>query len=242
MTPLEHIQPNDKPALPQDRPHAVWDRYWEAFDYRRQYYFENKHRLTCDYAAEIDPFDREIYRWISGKAAVLDIGAGSNVTSRKMAKLGYLGRYDTLDVCGGQHTYARLEEVHSRYNAILLLEVIEHLSIAERTRYLERIVQELLVENGIIIVATPNANHINAFTRECWTHCQAVPMRDLYCYFKALGFDTHMWLVKIYTPPKGNPLKRLKEIVRYRINRIVCYFLYVDPEERILFIASKKPA
>jgi 2-polyprenyl-3-methyl-5-hydroxy-6-metoxy-1,4-benzoquinol methylase len=230
--PADHARPSGQ----------VWHRYWDAFDHRGQYYREPKKRLTCDYSAPVDPFDREIFSWIQARGRVLDVGAGNNVTAAKMARLGYTGRYDTLDVAGAEHTYRSLDEVQTQYDAILLLEVIEHLSVAERTRYLERFVGELLAENGVIIIATPNANHINAFTRECWTHCQAVPMRDLYCFFRALGFETHMWLVKIYTPPKGAPWRRLKERLRYAVNRILCYFLYVDPEERILFVARKPVA
>ncbi len=225
-------------ANPPDSNVTVWDRYWAAHDRRADFYAQKFHHITCDYAAEIDAFDRTIFGHVKDCGSLLDIGAGNKVTERKLRKLGFQGRIDTLDRVGGNHRYSDLDEVEEKYDAILLLEVIEHLPIATRTEYLDTMIGRLLKPGGVILISTPNADHINAFNRECWTHCQAVPMRDLFCFFDAVQFKTELYLVKILPSTRG-PLRALKERIRRTVYKVICYFLYTNPEERILVAATR---
>lgn len=217
---------------------TVWDRYWAAHDRRADFYAQRFHHITCDYAAELDEFDRTMFSHLKGCEKILDIGAGNKVTERKLRMLGFEGRIDTLDRVGGDHRYTDLEEVEEQYDAILLLEVIEHLAIAIRTDYLDQMIGRILKPGGVILISTPNADHINAFNRECWTHCQAVPMRDLFCFFDAVQFKTELYLVKILPHTRGT-LRTLKEKVRRSVYKLICYFLYTNPEERILVAATR---
>ncbi len=217
---------------------TVWDRYWAAHDRRADFYAQKFHHITCDYAAEIDQFDHTLFSHLQGCGKILDVGAGNKVTERKLRQLGFAGQIDTLDRVGGDHRYSDLNQVEEQYDAILLLEVIEHLPIEIRTSYLDQMIGRILKPGGVILISTPNADHINAFNRECWTHCQAVPMRDLFCFFDAVRFKTDLYLVKILPHTRGL-LRGLKEKIRRSVYKVICYFLYANPEERILVAATR---
>src|SRR5687768_10945262 len=72
-----------------------------------------------------------IFEAVRGAASLLDIGAGDLRVMRKFLRAGFAGEYYTQDV-GTEypHTYADLAEVARTYDAVLCMDVVEHLPLA----------------------------------------------------------------------------------------------------------------
>src|SRR5579883_3457789 len=109
---------------------------------------------------------------VRGAGALLDVGAGDLRIQRKLVAAGFKGRYDTLDI-SEEYTYTFRErnEVHDFYDAILCLDVIEHLPLAEGLSLLEGMTKRLRA-GGILIVQTPNARCIRHPLSTDMTHRQ----------------------------------------------------------------------
>ena len=105
----------------------------------------------------------------------------------KFLAAGFKGRYDTLDI-GKEfdYTYHDLSEVNDRYEAILCLDVIEHLPLPQGLDLLEKL-KNLLVPGGILIVQTPNARCIRHPLSTDMTHCQVYNPGDLWSFLTCLG-------------------------------------------------------
>src|SRR5438445_13074939 len=76
--------------------------------------------------------EQVIFEAVRGAASLLDVGAGDLRVMHKFQAAGFKGRYDTQDI--GQeypYTFRDVAETCGPYGAILCLDVIEHLTLAE---------------------------------------------------------------------------------------------------------------
>jgi len=110
-------------------------------------------------------------------AQVLELGAGAGALSQRLADLGMhvcasdlfdanFTPRDRIDFVALDLNQSFAEQLHSRFNAIVALELIEHL---ENPRHFFRQCRQLLGPNGHLVVSTPNlANPVSQamFLRE----------------------------------------------------------------------------
>ena len=129
---------------------------------------------------------------IAKDARVLDVGAGE-----RNAKALLPGRsYESCDPDPHtQHDYTDLAQVRGPYDAILFLEVIEHLGPEEALSTLKRL-RELLAPNGVLVVSTPNTFHPPAYLRDA-THKTPFCYDELGGILAVAGFETSA-LVRVY--------------------------------------------
>ena len=122
------------------------------------------------------------------KGKVLDIGAAGRFMQDVCIQAGKGIDYRSMDVdTTGFHDYYSLEAVQETFDAIFLLDVIEHVSLCEGRALLRRC-KELLNPGGSIILTLPNNNHPTAFASDC-THVTSYRYHEVGGALLAAGFD-----------------------------------------------------
>lgn len=121
---------------------------------------------------------------------ILDFGAGNLQIMEKFKAAGFRGEYDTLDI-GEEFSYSfrSLDEVSKTYEAILCLDVIEHLPLAEGLGLILRLV-DLLTPGGVLLIQTPNARCVRNPLSWDMTHVHIYNAHDLWAYLSSLGLRT----------------------------------------------------
>jgi len=108
-------------------------------------------------------------RFLRDGMRVLDVGAGFRGAEKEIKRSGISIDYKSMDIdksiC---HDYYDLSEIKEDFDAILLFEVIEHLSLEDGINLLKDL-NGLTKKNGIIIVSTPNIFNPSRFMRDA-TH------------------------------------------------------------------------
>lgn len=176
-----------------------------------------------------------IFKAIRRASSLLDVGAGDLRIMKKMHAAGYPGEYHTQDL-GSEHpyTYHNLDEIRRTFDAILCLDVIEHMELPEGLGLLRRLT-ELLSPGGVLVIQTPNARCIRHPLSWDMTHRQCYNLADLWAALTALELKVEGYRV-IFQAPKLTPLEWLRACLgRYVITR----FLGADYADNILAIARK---
>jgi len=172
-----------------------------------------------------------ILKYIKDGDKILDIGASSRDLEMRIKKHRPQIVYKSMDIDREQfHDFYAMEEIQESFDVIFLFEVIEHLSLEEGMRLLQRI-YGLLNAGGRLILTTPNTFNPGRFWRDA-TH------RVAYCYdelgglllgqdFKIKGMyrtyndALHRYLFRVYAM---SPLHR---------------YLGIDFAKSILVVAEK---
>lgn len=170
-------------------------------------------------------------KYIKDGEKILDIGASSRDLEMRIKKHRPQIVYKSMDIDREQfHDFYAMEEIQESFDVIFLFEVIEHLSLEEGMRLLQRI-YGLLNAGGRLILTTPNTFNPGRFWRDA-TH------RVAYCYdelgglllgqdFKIKGMyrtyndALHRYLFRVYAM---SPLHR---------------YLGIDFAKSILVVAEK---
>ncbi|MCX7965980.1 MAG: methyltransferase domain-containing protein [Syntrophorhabdaceae bacterium] len=108
-------------------------------------------------------------RFLKDGMAVLDVGAGAKGAGKEIKRLGLDVTYKSMDIDRSiKHDYYDLDEIKEKFHAVLLFEVIEHLSLEDGINLLKKI-YNLTEEDGILIASTPNIFNPSRFMRDA-TH------------------------------------------------------------------------
>ena len=163
---------------------------------------------------------------------VLDVGAGERGVEAKIMKRSAEVIYKSMDIDRRlPHDFYALDEIDERFDLILLLDVIEHLELEEGVKMLRRI-NELLVDEGRLIINTPNIFNPSRLWLDA-THKVAYSYEELGGILLSQGFD----VLGIYRTFNAS-------FIKYLLRKILCYPLYrilnVDFAKSILITASKK--
>ena len=156
--------------------------------------------------------ERRYFDAVAEAATLLDVGAGDLRVKQKFERAGFRGRYDTLDV-GEEydHTYRDLKDVDTTYDAIICLDVIEHIPLSEGLGMLERLV-ELLEPGGVLIVQTPNARCVRHPLAWDMTHLQCYNIQDLWAYLTVMGCAVDGYRV-LFAPERFGPLAATQHVL-----------------------------
>lgn len=167
---------------------------------------------------------------------VLEIGAGDKKLKAKFLSHGYEGQYHTLDVSTEfSHDYEAVEDVTGHYDAVLLLEVIEHIPLEEFSRLMQR-VQDLLTSDGTVIVSTPNPACVRPMWAGDMTHIQQYPLDDLLAFFIVRQFRCESYRV-LYAEARLSLLEWIRLILK---KLIAIQILGADYADGLIVIAKAR--
>jgi predicted SAM-dependent methyltransferase len=172
---------------------------------------------------------------LEDNAPILDIGAGDKNLETILKKAGWTGLYYSMDIEGSHsHTYSNIDAIDRQFNALFMCNLIEHMTLAEGIKYLEKAF-DILDKDGILVIITVNTRHINRFWESDITHKQPWPYRDSYAILKLIGFTN----IKIYLLKESELKPTLKTRLKYLLNMYICKMLGVDSAELLMIIAQK---
>ncbi|HEC93076.1 MAG TPA: class I SAM-dependent methyltransferase [Candidatus Atribacteria bacterium] len=184
-----------------------------------------------------NPTIKIITQKLTENSSILDIGAGDrrlkvileDVFQKK------LNNYFSLDIDEKyKHDYKDICEIKGNFDAIFLMELLEHLYFEEGIALLEK-AYSLLKPGGYIFISTPNINHANQLWRSDITHIQQWPSRDLYAILRLIGFQKIEGYRILLIPNRIN----LKLHIKFFLKKLLCKVLDLDYAHGIFFIAQK---
>ena len=132
-----------------------------------------------------------------------------------------------------EHEYSSISQIVGQFDAILCLEVIEHMSLNDYVDLMDEF-DKLLNPGGILIVGTPNPLCVVPMWAGDPGHVQQYPLADLAADFVVRGYDVEAFRVRYGAWPKGIPR------LRFLAMRVLCYLLSVDYAHGIVVIGKKK--
>lgn len=168
--------------------HPAYATYWKRKALLRDSFprFPVRRWWDTDGLCEIE---RVYFDAIRHAPSLLDVGAGDLRVMRKIQAAGYGGEYHTQDIGdGGPWTYSDLADVKRAYGAMLCLDVLEHLPLADGIALLQRMTS-LLSPGGVLVIQTPNAAYLPEPRSWDMTHVHTYALHDLWAWFACEGFD-----------------------------------------------------
>jgi SAM-dependent methyltransferase len=208
--------------------------YWRRMALREQ---AERYRAPCVawyHHDGLNPAERLVFDRVRGARRLLDFGAGDLRLKRKLLAAGFLGRYESLDVSEEfPHDYTDLDQVRGPFDAVLCLEVVEHLPLAAFEPLLTRLC-DLLEPGGVLILSTPNPLCVVPMWARDAGHVQQYPLHDLIAAFLARGLAVEPYRVR-FVPARPSVGQRLRLVSQ----RMLCYLLSVDYADGLLVVGTK---
>ena len=176
-----------------------------------------------------------MYDAVRQSRSLLEFGAGEMRVERKLKVAGYAGEYHTLDTSSqGEYTYGRIEEVNRCYEAILCLDVIEHLPLNDALELINALVAKLS-PGGTLAIQTPNARCVSNPMAWDMTHLHCYSITDLWAYLSAL--DLRVVGYRVCMVPQR---PTLSDELRHHMKRLATTrVLGCDFADNIVVIARK---
>ncbi|WP_353932514.1 methyltransferase domain-containing protein [Okeanomitos corallinicola TIOX110] len=185
--------------------------------------------------SELCEVEKVIFSKFKDRDTLLDVGAGDLKIMEKFQKAGYSGQYHTQDI-GEEfsYNYQNLDVIDHQYDAILCLDVIEHLQLPEGLALIHKMVN-LLSPNGVLILQTPNARCVRSPLISDMTHLHCYNLPDLWTYLTSMGLKVEGYRVA-FERENTNLIQRGLELInKYIITRI----LGLDYADNIVIVAYK---
>jgi SAM-dependent methyltransferase len=182
----------------------VADIYWRVVEERAQFPGAPLIRISPDWRERKTPSGAAARLFVEHLAAaqtVLDVGAGDRYWSEVLLRIGIDAEYRSADLeTRHHHDYGDFLMVEDRVDAILMLELIEHLPLELGLRFIEHAV-ELLNPGGVLVIGTPNAHHPHWVWSTCMTHVRPWPVQDLWATCRLAGLaDVSIYRQMLVTP------------------------------------------
>ncbi len=184
----------------------------------------------------LNEVDRTVFDAIFGCRTVLDLGAGDLTMKRKVLRYGFPGRYLTLDPSKEfDYDFHTLDEVpDGSVDAVVILEVIEHIALANVFGFLDT-VERKLKPDGRLIISTPNAEYIGSIWAADMTHVHAYRGIDLAALLDLKGFQSALYRIGWISPRAS-----VRERLRYHAARLLTRgILQVDYARGVLVVATR---
>jgi predicted SAM-dependent methyltransferase len=186
-------------------------------------------------SGELCEVEKIIFDRVKDRVNILDIGAGDLKLKHKFQQAGYRGDYHTQDI-GEEFTYDyhNLDEITARYSAIICLDVIEHLALAEGLSLIHKL-SSLLAVDGVMIIQTPNGRCIRNPLISDMTHVHCYNLPDLWAYLTCMNLKVEGFRV-VFEALDRSYLQKIRELFgRYTISRL----FGLDYADNIVVIAHK---
>jgi SAM-dependent methyltransferase len=194
-----------------DRP--MTDGYWAMMELRNAYLGQPTPALDWPQPHLGDPLcesERAILDHVRGAERLLDVGAGDLRTQTRLQAAGFSGEYHTTDRSPEfEYTYQELADVPDRsYDAVLVLEVIEHIPLADFDAFMDQVLR-VLKPGGKLVISTPNAGYVGTIWEADMTHVHAYRLQDLAAYLHLRGVPS-----TVYRVAWRSPVSSFKERLR----------------------------
>lgn len=125
-------------------------------------------------------------RALPQQGSVLEIGAHDRRLETELESLDL--DYRSMDVDASyDHDFYSVDELTGTYGAIVMIDVVEHLSIQEFIQYLEQI-DKCIRDEGVLIIQLPNIFALGSNQFYDVMHKQHWPFYDLYALLRYHGF------------------------------------------------------
>lgn len=210
------------------------DRYWRIVGHRAGYRRPRVEVVPPDWrtaAPPAGPWARHVRAALDGAGRVLDVGAGDREWARLLRGIGVSATYESCDPeLDHPHEHSDFLAVEDAYDAVLLLDVLEHLDLATGLAFLDHAAR-VVPTGGALVVSTPNPAHPTSFQASDVTHVRPWPVHDLRGALLEAGF-------------RGVEVHRLQHAVAgrqwmCRVNRLAARALGVDPADHLLVTARR---
>jgi len=190
--------------------------------------------VSLEDCVQLNEMEQAIFDHTKHAGRLLDFGAGDKRLQGKFRAAGFRGKYETCDISAEhEHEYTSISQIAERFDAILCLEVIEHMSLNDYVDLMDGF-EKLLNPGGILVIGTPNPLCVIPMWAGDPGHVQQYPLADLAADFVIRGFSVEALRVRYGAWPTG--ISRL----RFLAMRVLCYLLSVDYAQGIVVIGTKK--
>lgn len=188
------------------------------------------------------PAEQVLFNAVAQARCLLDVGAGDLRIQRKFLAAGFSGTYLTQDV-GNEFSYdfTSLDSAIGPFDAILCLDVLEHLTLNAGLKLLDTLAGRL-APDGVLAIQTPNARCVRHPSSWDMTHLHCYNLPDLWAFLTSLGLETTGVRVVFETAPEqrgsfwSRPLRDMERILaRWLITR----WLGLDYAENMILLARK---
>jgi SAM-dependent methyltransferase len=212
----------------------VADIYWRLVEVRAQFPGAPLIRISPDWREKNPPSGpaaRLFIEHLAGARTVLDVGAGDRYWAEVLRRLGIDAEYRSADLeTRHSHDYGDFLSVEDRVDAVLMLELIEHLPLEVGLRFIEHAI-ELLNPGGALVIGTPNAHHPNWVWSSCMTHVRPWPAQDLWAVCTVGGLVP----VAVYRQMLVTPRRRVLLPAQLSLSKL----LGIDPAQGLMLFAHK---
>jgi SAM-dependent methyltransferase len=214
--------------------HDVASSYWPLLEQRAKFPGARLIRIFPGWREQPKPRGaaaRLFAEHLSTARSVLEVGAGDRYWGKVLGRLGIDADYRSADIeKQHRHDYGDFLEVRERFDAVLMLELIEHLPLELGLRFIEHAI-DLLTPGGTLVIGTPNAHHPHWVWSSCVTHVRPWPAQDLWAACVIGG----LWPVEVYR----QMLVSRRRVPLLPLQLALSRVLSIDPAQGILLFARK---
>lgn len=217
------------------------ESYWAFLQVRGEYSKQPQYAVAWWMAGAnepgLNPTERLIFDHIASAERVLDIGAGDLRVKHRLLRAGFRGRYESTDVSAeANHDYAAVADAPSiTFDAVLLLEVVEHVTLDDFDRFMDEVLR-VLRPGGKLVVSTPNADFIQSIWSADMTHRHPYRAVDLAAYLHLRGVSSTIHRVA-WQSPRDSLRERLRQQAARLLTRGI---LQVDYARGVLLLGVRE--
>jgi SAM-dependent methyltransferase len=212
----------------------IEELYWQVMELRSQFPGGRLLPIRPDWREGEPPRGRvaEIFRaQLDGVQTILDVGAGDRYWLGVLRRLGYTGRYASVDVeTRHRHEHRDFIEVDEAVDAVFMLELLEHLPGPLGLEYLDH-ASRLIKPGGVLVIGTPNPRHAHQVWSADFTHVRPWPAHDVWAVCRVLGFSE----VTVYRQMLVPARRRLLVPLQLALSKV----LELDPAYGLLVFARR---